>query len=371
MLTAVALSGGAVTTTAIVSPSIVSAAETMADQYDPFYDDTTVRAVPWVELYPQDKKGLPAGTTFSLFDSTSFNPNVFSDGAVMVRLTPSDGELHVWFNSLDTPKVGISTTAFRVIVEYPDGSSETIPVTLNLIPEDTHAYDATYRFISIRTGSEDQLTPFVSNQPDVPFPAGTSFTLTGYYEIDQLRSAGWKFELNSVTGELSVTVPENAEERTIEVPISVIYPDGSRDNTIATVESVGPDDSELYKPDFDLIPIKSGDFIEIDSLATGLPAGTEFHLDYYTLPNRFFALGGSISLSGNGKFSLEVPLTWNDDLQLPISIIFPDGSSTVENLHVDVTPANFAGNPIDEPKDDDKDHPQPAPKPSGSSFGSS
>lgn len=95
MLTAVALSGGAVTTTAIVSPSIVSAAETMADQYDPFYDDTTIRAVPRVPLYPQGEKRLPSETTFSLFDSTSFNPNVFSDGAVMVRLTPSSGQLHV------------------------------------------------------------------------------------------------------------------------------------------------------------------------------------------------------------------------------------------------------------------------------------
>lgn len=155
-----------------------------------------------------------------------------------------------------------------MVAEYPDGSSEIFPVTLNLIPEDTHVYDAVYKFKSIRTGSEDQITPFVSNQPDVSFPAGTSFTLTGYYEIDQLRSAGWKFELNPVTGELSVTVP-----------ISVIYPDGSRDNTIATMESVGPDDSELFKPDFDLIPIKSGDYIEIGVLAPGLPAGTEFHLD--------------------------------------------------------------------------------------------
>lgn len=100
MLTAVALSGGAVTTTAIVSPSIVSAAETMADQYDPFYDDTTIRAVPWVLLYPQGEKRLPSGTTFSLFDSTSYSPEVFSDGAVMVRLTPRSGQLHVWFNSL-------------------------------------------------------------------------------------------------------------------------------------------------------------------------------------------------------------------------------------------------------------------------------
>ncbi|QDQ21786.1 hypothetical protein FOY32_04285 [Corynebacterium glutamicum] len=95
VLTAVALSGGAVTTTAIVSPSIVSAAETMADQYDPFYDDTTIRAVPWVLLYPQGEKRLPSGTTFSLFDSTSYSPEVFSDGAVMVRLTPSSGQLHV------------------------------------------------------------------------------------------------------------------------------------------------------------------------------------------------------------------------------------------------------------------------------------
>lgn len=178
-----------------------------------------------------------------------------------------------------------------MVAEYPDGSSEIFPVTLNLIPEDTHVYDAVYKFKSIRTGSEDQITPFVSNQPDVSFPAGTSFTLTGYYEIDQLRSAGWKFELNPVTGELSVTVPENAEERSVEVPISVIYPDGSRDNTIAAMESVGPDDSELFKPDFDLIPIKSGDYIEIGILAPGLPAGTEFHLDYYALPDRFFDLG--------------------------------------------------------------------------------
>lgn len=100
VLTAVALSGGAVTTTAIVSPSIVSAAETMTDQYDPFYDDTTIRAVPWVLLYPQGEKRLPSGTTFSLFDSTSYSPEVFSDGAVMVRLTPSSGQLHVWLNSL-------------------------------------------------------------------------------------------------------------------------------------------------------------------------------------------------------------------------------------------------------------------------------
>ena len=64
MLTAVALSGGAVTTTAIVSHSIVSAAETMADQYDPFYDDTTIRAVSRVPLYPQGEKRLPSGTTF-------------------------------------------------------------------------------------------------------------------------------------------------------------------------------------------------------------------------------------------------------------------------------------------------------------------
>lgn len=95
VLTAVALSGGAVTTTAIVSPSIVSAAETMADQYDPFYDDTTIRAVPRAPLYPQGEKRLPSGTTFSLFDSTSYSPEVFSDGAVMVRLTPSSGQLHV------------------------------------------------------------------------------------------------------------------------------------------------------------------------------------------------------------------------------------------------------------------------------------
>ncbi len=95
MLTAVALSGGAVTTTAIVSPSIVSAAETMADQYDQYYDDTTIRAVPRAPLYPQGEKSLPSGTTFSLFDSTSYSPEVFSDGAVMVRLTPSSGQLHV------------------------------------------------------------------------------------------------------------------------------------------------------------------------------------------------------------------------------------------------------------------------------------
>lgn len=100
VLTAVTLSGGVVTTTAIVSPSIVSAAETMTDQYDPFYDDTTVRAVPWVLLYPQGEKRLPSGTTFSLFDSTSYSPEVFSDGAVMIKLTPSSGQLHVWLNSL-------------------------------------------------------------------------------------------------------------------------------------------------------------------------------------------------------------------------------------------------------------------------------
>ncbi|WP_460499481.1 Rib/alpha-like domain-containing protein, partial [Corynebacterium faecale] len=339
LLTAAALSGGVITF-ANVTPPIVAAAETMADQYQPYYDDSAVRAVPWVYLSPESETGLPYGTTFSLFDHESYDSTVFSEGAVMVSLSPDNGQLRVWFNSLMTPNPGITTTSFRMAAHYPDGSSEIFRVTLNLIPEDTHAHDAAYPDAYVRVGSRAEVVPFIRNHYGAQFPDGTSFSMTGYYEVDDRRAEGWTIELDSASGVLTVEIPEGAPESSVEVPVVVTYPDGSKDNISTTVFAEGPDDAELYTPSFEMMTVQAGTTGTTDSLAAGLPSDTGFYLSDLGPLSSFFDAGGSISISWDGSFTIDVPAIWTEDLAIPLFVLFPDGSSTTSNLEIDVIPAD-------------------------------
>ena len=312
----------------------------MADQYQPYYDDSAIRAVPHVSLFPQSESEIPYGTTFSLFDHTSYDHTVFVDNAVMVSLSPDSGRLLVWFNGGRTPNVGITTTSFRAAAHYPDGSSEIFKVTLNLIPEDTHAYDAAYDDTYIRIGSRAEVVPFIRNHYGAQFPDGTSFSLTGYYEVDDRRAEGWIIELDRVSGVLTIEIPESAAESSVEVPVVVTYPDGSKDNISTTVFAEGPDDAELYATSFEMVTVQAGTTGTTDSLAAGLPSDTGFYLSDLGPLSSFFDAGGSISISWDGSFIIDIPAIWTEDLAIPLFVLFPDGSSTTSNLEIDVIPAD-------------------------------
>lgn len=98
-----------------------------------------------------------------------------------------------------------------------------------MTPEDTHAYDIHYPGVEVTAGTVASADPS-TNHWGYPVPAGTTFVMTGYQEVHDRRAEGWIIEVDSISGKLTVAAPEGAEG-SVAIPLSVTYPDGSRDTT--------------------------------------------------------------------------------------------------------------------------------------------
>lgn len=125
---------------------------------------------------------------------------------------------------------------------------------MSVTPEDTHAYDIHYPGVEVTAGTVASADPS-TNHWGYPVPAGTTFVMTGYQEVHDRRAEGWIIEVDSISGKLTVAAPEGAEG-SVAIPLSVTYPDGSRDTTWVEVTAtsapkhIGPegDDREPETP---------------------------------------------------------------------------------------------------------------------------
>ncbi|MGV0388799.1 Rib/alpha-like domain-containing protein [Corynebacterium sanguinis] len=330
LLTAVVVSGGAATT-AVIAPAVIASEQTMAERYQPGYDQETYRAVP-SHFFPVRSDGaLPSGTKFSLVDSGSLD--FISHGAVMVAMRSSDGELHVWFNSLHTPNPGVSTVPVRVAAYYPDGSSEIFVSNVSVTPEDTHVYDIHYPSLEVRAGTVASANPS-TNHRGYPVPTGTRFAMTGYQEVHDRRAEGWVIEVDSASGELTVAAPEGVEG-SVEIPLSVTYPDGSQDTTWAKAWAFKPH-ADAYDIAFDTVTIDAGatfyaqpNNIEhpVDTTVTLVPSQ-----ELESLQEDGWTIEGDTGIG----FFITAPRTATTGAQLPLTVTYPDGTTEPTSITITV-----------------------------------
>ena len=368
-----------------------------ADEFEPAYEPKLVVPGKETKSSPtftktddegnptEEKVKAPEGTTFAIPED--FNA---PDGYV-VEINENTGEITVTFP--DKSKLNKDTVEefdVPVTVTYPDKSVDNVTANFKLdtdgdgtpdledddddndgIPDDKEIDDNTNPKVpnqnleyepEYEDGSGKPGEDVTIDKPDfkdkdgnpTEAPDGTTFT-PGDNAPD-----GVKVDEN--TGEITVTIPEDAEEGDkITVPVVVTYPDGTKDNTTVTV-TVTNKDAGIYDPSYDsklVVPgeeTKSAPKIKDNQgKETKAPEDTTFTIpESYTAPEGYEVKidqsTGEITVTFPDKSKLNKDTV--EDFDVPVTVTYPDKS-------VDNVKANFKldtdgnGDPdITDPDDD-------------------
>ncbi|MCC4436280.1 YPDG domain-containing protein [Limosilactobacillus reuteri] len=252
-----------------------STSVTQITGYDSYVDGTKTTEVPAVDVVekdgtPQNGKTVTVnyqkqGTTQT--DADKYTPEgqdvntktgVVPDPADGIKNKSDlpEGTKYTWKNTPDVTTAGDKTGT--VIVTYPDGSKDEVPVTIRVTNPTTDADKYTADGGNITVDKGHVLTPTdaenaIVNHSDLP--EGTTYT--------------WKYapDTNTVGNKNGV--------------VTVTYPDGSVDEVPVMVHVV--DDADKYDPQGQTITIKKGDPVPSAEQgiknASELPSGTKYTWD--------------------------------------------------------------------------------------------
>ena len=275
------------------------------DDYTPKYEGRgKPRARVEIPVSEENGKIIPAGTTY-----TSLTPEVVTvddQGKVAVTIPANK-------------KPGEEITG-KVLVRYPDESSEEAPVIVTVVDRDKGDYTPKYDEGSGKPGARVEIPLKEENKKDIP--AGTIFTSLTPEEVTVDAKGNVTVTIPSdknpgdkVTGKVFVRYPDNSVE---EVPVSV---------------AVLNRDKDIYTPQYNEGSGKPGASVDISvTEANGktIPAGTT----YTSLTP------GEITVDNQGKVTVAIPSDKNpgDIVTGRIFVRYPDKSA--EEVPVSVTVVN-------------------------------
>ncbi|WP_253284888.1 Rib/alpha-like domain-containing protein [Lactobacillus johnsonii] len=166
------------------------------------------------------------------------------------------GTKYTWKTTPDVTTAGNKPAT--VVVTYPDGSKDEVPVAIHVTnpttPTDTDKYKPEGQDVNTKTGVVPSAAEGIANKSDLP--SGTKYT--------------WK------------TTPDVTTAGNKPATVVVTYPDGSKDEVPVTVHVTNPStstDADKYKPEGQRINTKTG---ELPNPAEGiknksdLPSGTKY-----------------------------------------------------------------------------------------------
>ncbi len=286
------------------------------NNYTPKYDEGRGKPGASVEIPLSEANGktIPARTTYK-----SLTPEgilLYSNGRVIVRIP-------------EEKKPGDEVTG-KVLVRYPDGSEEEVPVRVIVINPDKDDYTPKYDEGRGKPGASVEIP--VSEVNGKKIPARTTYTsgTPGIITVDK------------TTGKVTVRIPTEKNPGDIVTGnITVTYPDNSTDNVEVSVTVLNRDRDD-YTPQYNGGSGKPGPTVDIPvSEANGkiIPAGTT----YTSLTP------GEITVDDQGKVTVTIPENKNpgDKVTGRIFVRYPDKSA--EEVSVTVTVINVAksgGKPI-------------------------
>ena len=284
-------------------PVTVTVVNRDKDDYTPKYNDGSGKPGASVDIPVSEANGktIPAGTTY-----TSLTPGVVTvDGKGKVTVTiPAD------------KNPGDKVTG-KVLVKYPDGSIEEVPVTVTVGEQDKDIYTPKYDEGKGKPGSKVEIPLTEENGKKIP--DGTTFESDkpGIITVDK-------------DGKVTVTIPEGAKPGDkITGKVLVRYPDGSTEEVPVTV-TVGEQDKDIYTPKYDEGKGKPGSKVEIpltEENGKKIPSGTTFESDK----------PGIITVDKDGKVTVTIPegAKPGDKVTGKVTVTYPDGSK--EDVPVNVT----------------------------------
>ena len=269
------------------------------DDYTPQYNDGNGKPGTSVEIPVSEANGktIPAGTTY-----TSLTPGVVT--------VDDKGKVTVTIPSDKNP--GDEVTG-KVLVRYPDGSTEEVPVKVTVINQDKDDYTPQYNDGNGKPGASVEIP--VSEANGKTIPAGTTYTsLTpGVVTVDDkgkvtVTIPSDKNPGDEVTGKVLVRYPDGSTE---EVPVKVIVTTPARKTPMVELEQ-NPKTGDVTvtpkKPDGSAYP--PGTKVEIPG-KNGTPIVVIIGQDGKgTIPNNELPDGkvpGTGKITEPGKPAVEVP----------------------------------------------------------------
>ena len=354
--------------------------------YEPVYEDGSGKPGEDVKVDKptfKDKDGNPTTPP----EGTKFTPgeNV-PDG---VTVDENTGEITVTIP--EDAKPGDKITV-PVVVTYPDGTKDTVDVTVTVtdkdvpapVDEDADLYEPSYEDKLVVPGQETKSSPFFTGKDgkDATAPEGSTFKITDGFTAPE----GYVVEIDENTGEITVTFPDKSKLNadTVEefdVPVTVTYPDKSTDDTTAnfkldtdgdgTPDTEDPDDDGDgipdekekedktnpkvpnqnldYEPEYkdgsgkpgEDVTVPAPEFKDKDGNPTTPPDGTTF------TPGENTPDGVTID-ENTGEITVTIPKDAKpgDKITVPVVVTYPDGSK--DNVDVTVTVDNPDAKTADE-----------------------
>ncbi|TMR64850.1 YPDG domain-containing protein, partial [Streptococcus pseudopneumoniae] len=273
------------------------------DDYTPKYNDGSGKPGASVDIPLTEANGktIPSGTTY-----TSLTPGVVTvddKGKVTVTI-PKD------------KKPGDEITG-KVLVRYPDGSEEEVPVKVTVTNQDKDDYTPKYEDGNGKPGTKVEIP--LTEENGKAIPTGTTFESDqpGVITVDK-------------DGKVTVTIPKEAKPGDkITGKVTVTYPDGSKEEVPVTV-TVGEQDKDIYTPKYNDGNGKPGTEVKIpltEENGKKIPTGTTFESDQ----------PGVITVDKDGKVTVTIPKEAKPGNKITgkVTVTYPDGSK--EEVPVTVT----------------------------------
>ncbi|MFW8572707.1 Rib/alpha-like domain-containing protein, partial [Corynebacterium pseudodiphtheriticum] len=275
-----------------------------ADRFDPkAKDGVTAKEgqTPEAGALIDNKGDLPAGTTFE------------------------------WDTKPDVSVPG--KTSGVVKVNYPDGSSETVEVELEVseVPTLADEFDPKGKTIIVAQGGNPDAAEGVANKGELP--EGTEFEFDGPVDT-------------STPGEKSAKV-------------IVAYPDGSTESVDVTVNVAAADedllpDTDRYEPEWNDTTIDDSSQVTVENKGDELPHGTEVELGWSHGGLNQGKEDWDVDLEENGDITITpgADAQPGDAIVVEVELNYPDGTSETKTFVVQVNgdreefvPGNFGALP--------------------------
>ncbi|WP_436875460.1 YPDG domain-containing protein [Mammaliicoccus sciuri] len=279
---------------------------------------------------------LPPGTTFEIPEGSvpdgwtaTVDPNT---GAVTVT-PPADAEPG-------------TTKEIPVKVKYPDGSTDDTSVSVTVKPNEAQENEPGYN--TEIPGQPTETKPgesvTVPQNGDNTLPDGSTFEVPKDKVPD-----GWTAVVDPNTGELTVTPPADAEPgTTVDIPVTVKYPDGSKDE-ISVPVTVKPNEAQENEPGYNTenpgqpTETKPGESVTIPQNGDStLPSGTTFEIPEGSVPD-----GWTVTVDPKtGDLTVIPPKDVKPGtmVDIPVTVKYPDGSSEEVPVKVVVNPNDSQDN---------------------------
>ncbi|WP_281524034.1 Rib/alpha-like domain-containing protein [Dolosigranulum pigrum] len=228
----------------------------------------------------------------------------------------------------------------KVIVAYPDGSTDTVDVTVNVTPKAPGKTTAeTLEPKWNDSDAKDGGPVTVPNTGD-KIPAGSKTTATITEDPNNKGKANWTV---TVGEDGSVTVTPGADAQpgdSATVTVETTYPDGSKDSSSfkVTVPEKGKTTAETLEPKWNDSDAKDGGPVTVPNTGDKIPAGSTTTATITEDPNNKGKGNWTVTVGEDGSVTVTpgADAQPGDSATVTVETTYPDGSKDSSSFKVTV-----------------------------------